>query len=117
MAIQVWGTDVDPYTNDSDKYIVVLGVQGVAYTNPSAPEATSANSGIVVDPTGVTVGYFNIAISQDYEVTGSLSDTGYSHSWSFSTRVLLSPGYRLTTFIAAYGVICDTLEEASLFLR
>lgn len=115
--IEPWATSTDPYTNEfNNKYIVVLGWTAWNIATPSTPGYNAATNAAVVDPNGNNV-CLDMAVYQDYEVTGSLSDEAYAHTYMFRHgRRLLSPGYQLKDFSAAYGVICDTLGEASLFL-
>ena len=116
MAIRGWGTDVDPYTNDTSKYIVILDIYNRSFPELNAPASSSATDGDIYDPNGVNVGHLIYTVAQDYVPSGTTE--AFAHGYSYMRLPeLLPPGYSVTNFGNAYGVICDTLEEASLFLR
>lgn len=115
--IEPWATTTDPYTNEfNNKYIVVLGYTANNVPEPIAPGFTTAEEGMLYDSAGNLVKQ-DVTTTFDYEVTGSLSNEAYAHSFFINHgRTLIFPGWKFKSFGAAYGVICDTLEEASLFL-
>jgi len=100
----------DPWTNNTDKFFIVVGINSINIPSPSSPGHSGSANGFVVDPSGVTVDVFWNSFSQDYEVTGSLSDEAYAHSYSLIHRVVVPPSYKFMSFVRAIGYYV-TLDE------
>lgn len=106
----------DPYTNDTSLFVLVLNMFYYPTPSPTSPGSSNVYSGVLSDPRGETVGIMWLAAYQDYEVTGSLSDEAYAHSWTHDANTLLiPPGYTFKTFSYAIA-LQGTLEELAPFM-
>ena len=103
----------DPFVNNTNNYFLVLEIQN---HNTPTSSSTSEVNGELDDPNGSNVGYHWIALSYDYEVTGSLSDEAYAHSWSLERLwTLVPPKFTFKTFGIAIGFWL-TSEEVKQFI-
>lgn len=117
MAVKFLEITEDPYTNNSNLFILILSIADLNTPTPSSPGNNSVANGNLVDPGGNPVGYMWVAFYQDYEVTGSLSDEAFSHSWTqLKNSVLVPPGYKFSGFTRATA-LQGTLEELAPFIR
>lgn len=118
--IEPYGSPNDPYTNETNRFVVALGIEhdntADGMPNLSAPTITGSFGGVLNDPNGNVYTAMRSVMVMDYEVTGTLSDEAYSHAVMFAHNVIVFPGWQLKGTGGFYGVICDTLVEASLFL-
>ena len=116
MAVKFVYIAEDPYTNQSDEFILILGIWQEDVPIPSSPGLTYQINGVLRDPNGNLVYAFTQFASQDYEVTGTLSDEAYSHSYSLKTIMVIPPGWKFEHFHLATG-IQGTLEELAPFIK
>ena len=116
MAVKFVYIAEDPYTNQSDEFILILGIYQGSVPNPSSPAFQYQLNGLLIDPNGTFVYAFTQFASQDYEVTGTLSDEAYSHSYSLKTIMVIPPGWKFESFVRATG-IQGTLEELAPFIK
>jgi hypothetical protein len=94
----------DPFTNKTNNYYLVIGIEQTPITNPSSPGVLSAIAGAILDPTGHIVSQMKEALSQDYVVVGTLSDEAFAHSWMTHREWgLIPPNFKMTLFAIAYG--------------
>ena len=117
MAVKFIEITQDPFVNQSNEFILILSMANYPISHPSAPGASYAAGGQLTDPFGNPVGYMWYAAYQDYEVTGTLSDEAYSHSYVHDQKtMLIPPGYTFETFTMATA-LQGTLEELAPFIK
>ena len=117
MAVKFIEITQDPFVNQSNEFILILSMANYPISLPEAPGAGSSVGGQLVDPLGNIAGYMWNAAYQDYEVTGTLSDEAYSHSYVHDQKtMLIPPGYTFETFIRATA-LQGTLEELAPFIK
>lgn len=115
MPVKFLEITSDPYKNNSNEFILIFGIAAGNYATPTAPGSGGASSGVISNPNGVTVCQMFLANYQDYEVTGSLSDEAFAHTYLFQNLAIIPPGWSFSSFTAAYG-IQGTLEELAPFI-
>jgi len=94
----------DPFTNNTVNYFLVLDFFYRNIPNPSGTGITTASSLNLTDPGGNHVGYGWFAWTQDYEVTGSLSDEAYAHSFAHQRMwTLVPPKFTISQFVQCIG--------------
>ena len=107
----------DPFTNNTNNYFLVLDIASESIGNPSSPGRSGTRNGQLSDPSGSPVGYFFWNAYQDYEVTGSLSNEAYSHSYAYRKEwVLVPPKYTFSIFIACIGFWLSPKEVEQFIL-
>jgi hypothetical protein len=107
----------DPYKNNSNLFLLVISMDFYGVPTPTGPGSASYVTGIVYDQNGQNVGALWEAFYQDYEVTGTLSDEAYSHSYTHDQKsILVPPGFSIKDFTAAMA-LQGTLEELAPFIR
>ena len=107
----------DPFTNNTNNFFLVLDINSEAVPNPSSPGYLTLTNGVLVDPSGVTIGYYWAAFYQDYEVTGSLSDEAYAHSYARKKEwILVPPSYTFRSFVRAVGFWLSPKEVEQFIL-
>ena len=106
----------DPYTNNSDLYVLILAIGSISIPTPSSPSLSYKTSGRLIDPNGNTVSYAIFIAQYDYEVTGSLSNEAYAHSYVVKQPILIPPGWSFSNFTPAIG-LTGTLEELAPFIK
>ena len=117
MAVKFIEITQDPFVNQSNEFILIISMANYPVSNPSAPGTGNLVGGRLTDPFGNFVGCMWIAIYQDYEVTGTLSDEAYSHSYVHDQKtMLIPPGYTFETFTRATA-LQGTLEELAPFIK
>lgn len=100
----------DPYINQTDKFLVVVGIKTPSLPYPTAGQWVSAESGVVKDPnSNVVSNYFVSAIYQ-----ASTGDT-YAATASTNRKVVVPPGYSIRAFGTLTGFFV-TLEELPQWL-
>ena len=117
MPVKFFEITDDPYKNTSNEFVLVLSITEYGVPYPSAPGSQTTVNGMLVDPRGIEIGYMWVAWYQDYEVTGSLSDEAFAHSYVHNQNtMLIPPGFTFKNFSNA---IClqGTLEELAPFIR
>lgn len=95
----------DPFTNNTSNFFLVLDIGNHPVPNPSSVVGVDISfGGKLLDSNGNNAGYFWLAITQDYEVTGSLSDESYAHSFTSRRNwMLVPPKYSLEDHVTATG--------------
>ena len=94
----------DPFANNTNNYYLLLDIANYSIPTPATPGYSNAVNGELLDPGGNTVGHFWVAWYQDYELTGSLSDEAYAHSWTLKRSwMLVPPNYTLKSFARCIG--------------
>ena len=117
MAVKFIEITQDPFVNQSNEFILILSMDYFPVSLPDAPGAGTALGGQLEDPLGNAAGYMWYAAYQDYEVTGTLSDEAYSHSYVHDQKtMLIPPGYTFKTFTRATA-LQGTLEELAPFIK
>ena len=117
MAVKFIEITQDPFVNQSNEFILILSMIDLPYSVPDAPGAGNSLGGKLIDPFGNYAGYMWYAFYQDYEVTGTLSDEAYSHSYVHDQKtMLIPPGYTFETFTRATA-LQGTLEELAPFIK
>ena len=117
MAVKFIEITQDPFVNQSNEFILILSIVNLPVSEPDAPGAGNSVGGELIDPSGNQVGYMWLAAFQDYEVTGTLSDEAYSHSWTHDQKtMLIPPGYTFEQFARATA-LQGTLEELAPFIK
>ena len=106
----------DPYTNNSDLYVLILDIGNITIPTPSSPGSVSETNGKLIDPNGKVISFATFIAQYDYEVTGSLSNVGYAHSYVVKQPVLIPPGWSFNNFTRAIG-LTGTLEELAPFIK
>ena len=107
----------DPFTNNTNNFLLVLDIQKHNFPTPSSPGAASLADGLLVDPTDNYVGFFLMFQYQDYEVTGSLSNEAYSHSYVTKREwMLVPPGFSFKSFQRLVGFWLSPAEVKQFIL-
>ena len=117
MAVKFIEITQDPFVNQSNEFILILSMVNFPNPLPDAPGSSAAVGGLIIDPFGNPAGFMWSAAYQDYEVTGTLSDEAYSHSYVHDQKtMLIPPGYTFETFGRATA-LQGTLEELAPFIK
>ena len=117
MAVKFIEITQDPFVNQSNEFILILSMVNHPIPLPDAPGTGSKGGGKLTDPFGNSAGHMWYATYQDYEVTGTLSDEAYSHSYVHDQKtMLIPPGYTFESFIRATA-LQGTLEELAPFIK
>ena len=106
----------DPYTNNSDLYVLILAIFSIIIPTPSSPGLYYNTNGRLIDPNGNIVSNVITTAQYDYEVTGSLSNEAYAHSYVVKQPILIPPGWSFSNFASAIG-LTGTLEELAPFIK
>ena len=107
----------DPLVNKTNNFFLVLGMSAYNTPNPSAVGTSLVEQGILADPNGTSVSLFWMSATQDYEVTGSLSDEAYAHSFSHRKEwLLIPPNFKFTNFSKCYGFWLSPKEVEQFIL-
>ena len=107
----------DPFTNNTNNYFLVIDIQNYTIPISTGPGAQQVTTDLLADPSGVNVTEYWKAWYQDVEVTGSLSDEAYAHSY-FAKRewLLIPPKFTFKTFGAALGFWLSPKEVEQFIL-
>ena len=116
MAVKFLEITEDPFTNQSNLFILILGIAFFGLPNPTGTGSYTTLTGALIDPGGNTVTHYSQLGTQDFEVTGTLSDEAFAHSFTVKNIVAIPPGWVFKDFTYAYGVQ-GTLEELAPFIR
>lgn len=117
MAVKFLEITSDPFTNNTSEFVLILTISTYNYATPSSPGASQGFSGELFDASNKVVGYIWETFSQDYEVTGTLSNEAYAHSWTHDQKIMLiPPGYKFTTFVYATA-LQGSLEDLAPFIK